>query len=402
MKNEVVIVDYLRSPFSRSRPREPDRDAFNRLRMDVVLGMLYRKLVERTGVKAEEINDVISGCALPVKENWSYGGRFPLFLAELPETVPATFVERQCASSMAAIRVGAMEIMSGFSDIVLVGGYEHMTHVPMQAEYMLEFVDPCPDLMTDPRYEKYDLATGMNMGLTAEKLAEMRKDVITKEDMDRWSVESHQKAAKALEEGYFKGEIMPIDAPQADGSVMRVDRDLSIRPDTTLEKIASLPPAFKEDGVITAGNSSPLNAGATAMMLMSRKKAEEYGLKPLASIVSLGWGGVNPGVMGRGPVPASRMALQKAGLKVEDIDYWEINEAFAIVTLNAIYELGIPDKNRVNVKGGAIAIGHPLGASGCRLVGTLARILQEKRGTYGLATPCVGGGQGEAVIIKRE
>ena len=402
MKNEVVIVDYLRSPFSRSRPREPDRDAFNRLRMDVVLGMLYRKLVERTGVKAEEINDVISGCALPVKENWSYGGRFPLFLAELPETVPAVFVEKQCASSMVSIRVGAMEIMSGFSDIVLVGGYEHMTHVPMQAEYMLEFVDPCPDLMTDPRYEKYDLATGMNMGLTAEKLAEMRKDVITKEDMDRWSVESHQKAAKALEEGYFKGEIMPIDAPQADGSVMRVDRDLSIRPDTTLEKIASLPPAFKEDGVITAGNSSPLNAGATAMMLMSRKKAEEYGLKPLASIVSLGWGGVNPGVMGRGPVPASRMALQKAGLKVEDIDYWEINEAFAIVTLNAIYELGIPDKNRVNVKGGAIAIGHPLGASGCRLVGTLARILQEKRGTYGLATPCVGGGQGEAVIIKRE
>ncbi|TDA30315.1 MAG: acetyl-CoA C-acetyltransferase [Hadesarchaea archaeon] len=402
MKNEVVIVDYLRSPFSRSRPREPDRDAFNWLRMDVVLGMLYKKLVERTGVKAEEINDVISGCALPVKENWSYGGRFPLFLAELPETVPAVFVEKQCASSMVAIRVGAMEIMTGFSDIVLVGGYEHMTHVPMQAEYMLEFVDPCPDLMSDPRYEKYDLATGMNMGLTAEKLAEMRKDVITKEDMDRWSVESHQKAAKALEEGYFKGEIMPIDAPQADGSIMRVDRDLSIRPDTTLEKIASLPPAFKEDGVITAGNSSPLNAGATAMMLMSRKKAEEYGLKPLASIVSLGWGAVNPGVMGRGPVPASRMALQKAGLKVEDIDYWEINEAFAIVTLNAIYELGIPDKKRVNVKGGAIAIGHPLGASGCRLVGTLARILQEKRGTYGLATPCVGGGQGEAVILKRE
>lgn len=402
MKNEAVIVDYLRSPFSRSRPREPDRDAFNRLRMDVVLGMLYKKLVERTGIKPEEINDVISGCALPVKENWSYGGRFPLFLAELPETVPAAFVEKQCASSMVAIRVGAMEIMSGFSDIVLVGGYEHMTHVPMQAEYMLEFVDPCPDLMTDPRYEKYDLVTGMNMGLTAEKLAEMRKDVITKEDMDRWAVESHLKAAKALEEGYFKGEIMPVEAPQADGTVMKVDRDLSIRPDTTLEKVASLPPSFKDGGVITAGNSSPLNAGATAMVLMSRKKAEEYGLKPLASIVSLGWGAVNPGVMGRGPVPASRMALQKAGLKVEDIDYWEINEAFAIVTLNAIYELQIPDPKRVNVKGGAIAIGHPLGASGCRLVGTLARILQEKRGTYGLATPCVGGGQGEAVIIKRE
>jgi len=401
MKNEVVIVDYLRSPFSRSRPREPDRDAFNRLRMDVVLGMLYRKLVERTGVKPEEIDEVISGCALPVKENWSYGGRFPVFLAELPETVPAIFVEKQCASSMVAIRVGALEIMAGFSDIVLVGGYEHMTHVPMQAEYMLEFVDPCPDLMTDPRYEKYDLVTGMNMGLTAEKLAEMRKDVITKEDMDRWAVESHMKATKALEEGYFKGEIMPVEAPQADGTIMKVDRDLSIRPDTTLEKIASLPPAFKEGGVITAGNSSPLNAGATAMMLMSRKKAEEYGLKPMASIVSLGWGAVNPGVMGRGPVPASRMALKKAGLKVEDIDYWEINEAFAIVTLNAIYELQI-DPKRVNIKGGAIAIGHPLGASGCRLVGTLARILQEKKATYGLATPCVGGGQGEAVIIKRE
>ncbi len=398
---EAVIVDFLRSPFSRSRPREPDRDVFNKLRMDTVLGMVYKKIVERTGVKPEEINDVLTGCALPVKENWTYGGRFPVFLAEFPETVPALHIDRQCASSMATIRLGALEIMSGFADIVLAGGFEHMTHVPMQPEYLMEFVEPSSELATNPKYEHYDLLTGMNMGLTAEKLAEMRKDVITKEDMDKWAVESHKKAAKALEEGYFKGEIIPVEAEQADGTVKVIDRDMSIRPDTTLEKVASLPPAFKEDGVITAGNSSPLNAGATGVMMMSREKAEEYGLKPMASIVSLGWAAVNPGVMGLGPVPASRNALKKAGLKVEDIDFWEINEAFAIVTLNAIYELGI-DPKKVNIKGGAIAIGHPLGATGCRLVGTLARILQQTGKTYGLATPCVGGGQGEAIIIKRE
>jgi len=208
-------------------------------------------------------------------------------------------------------------------------------------------------------------------------------------------------AAKALAEGYFKGEIIPIEVTLADGTKQVIDRDMAIRADTTMEGLAALKPAFRPDGQITAGNSSPLNAGATAMMLMSKEKAKEYKLKPLATIVSMGWAGVEPAIMGKGPVPASKMALKHAGLDVKDIDFWEINEAFCIVALYAIKMLGI-DPNKVNVKGGGTAIGHPLGASGTRLVGTLARILDMEGGTYGLANACIGGGQGVATVIKRE
>jgi acetyl-CoA acetyltransferases len=241
------------------------------------------------------------------------------------------------------------------------------------------------------------------MGLTAEKLFDLRQKEpphITREEMDELAFRSHQNAAKALEEGFFKDEIMPVEVTLADGTKKVVDHDLSIRADTTLEKIAAVPPAFKPDGAITAGNSSPLNAAATAMILMSKEKAKEYGLDPMAKIVSMGWAGVDPSMMGLGPVPASKMALKHAGLEVKDIDFWEINEAFAVVTVNAIKELGI-DPEKVNVKGGAIAIGHPLGATGTRLVGTLARILNLEGGRYGLATPCVGGGQGAATIIEK-
>jgi acetyl-CoA C-acetyltransferase len=250
-----------------------------------------------------------------------------------------------------------------------------------------------------PECKKYEYLTAVNMGLTAEKLLE--HTTCTREDMDRWALRSHQRAAKALEGRFFKGEIMPIEVTLPDGTKQVIDHDVSIRADTTLESLAQLKPAFKPDGSITAGNSSPLNAGATAMMLMSKEKAKEYELKPLATVVSMGWAGVDPSMMGMGPVPASRHALKNAGLEVKDIDYWEINEAFSIVPLYAIKELGI-DPDRVNVKGGAIAIGHPLGASGTRLVGTLARILNTEGGTYGLAVPCCGGGQGVATIIKRE
>ena len=206
-------------------------------------------------------------------------------------------------------------------------------------------------------------------------------------------------AAKAYEEGYFRDEILPIEVVK-DGQKIVVDRDLSVRPNTSLETLSKLPPVFKPGGVITAGNSAPLNSGASLVVLMSGRKVRELGVKPLAKIVSLGWAAVDPSIMGEGPVPASGKALAKAGLRVDDIDLWEINEAFAVVTLNAIKELGI-DENRVNIKGGAIAIGHPLGATGARLVGTLARQLQLYGKEYGLATACVGGGQGYAIIIQR-
>jgi acetyl-CoA acetyltransferase family protein len=398
---KVVIVDYLRSPFSRSRPQQPERDKFNPLRMDHVAALLVEKIVKRTGVNPSEINEVLPASAFGVWEQWTYGGRAITMLAKLPVNVPAVFVDRQCGSSMSAVHFGAMEIMTGYSDLVIACGMEHMTHIPMADP---RWISPPMALVEKEEYQMYEMETGFVMGLTAEKLfAEgKKKHGLTREDMDKWSLRSHQLAAKGQQEGFFDGEIMPIEVTYPDGTKETIDKDLSVRPTTTLEKIQSLPPAFKPDGgVITAGNSSPLNAGASCMMLASEEKAESLGLASLGTIKSMGWAGVHPSVMGKGPVPASRMALKHAGLNVGDIDFWEINEAFAIVTLWDMKELGI-NPEKANVKGGAIAIGHPLGATGARLVGTVSRILEAESGTYGLATACVGGGQGVATVIERE
>ncbi|MGQ9460219.1 MAG: acetyl-CoA C-acetyltransferase [Candidatus Bathyarchaeaceae archaeon] len=398
---EVVIVDYLRSAFSRSRPREPERDKFNSLRMDHAAAMLIEKIVERNKVNPLDIGEVQVASAFGVWEQWTYGGRSVVLLAHLPVEVPAVFVDKQCGSSMTAAHVGAMEIMTGHADITIACGMEHMTHVPMGADN--QWINPPMDLVTEDEYKEYEMETGFVMGLTAEKLFKeaAEKHGVTKEDMDKWALRSHQLAAKAQQEGFFKDEILPIEVTLPDGSKEVIDKDLSVRADTSLEAIQSLPPAFKEGGVITAGNSSPLNAGASCVMLASKEKAKKLGLTPLATVRGLGWAAVPPAVMGKGPVPASRMALKHAGLEVKDIDFWEINEAFCIVTLWAIKELGI-NPEKVNVKGGATAIGHPLGASGARLLGTLARILNVEDGRYGLATACIGGGQGVATVIERE
>jgi acetyl-CoA C-acetyltransferase len=357
-------------------------------------------VIQRTGITAEEIDDFIVGSAYGVSEQWTYGGRFPIFLANLPKKIPAKFVDQQCGSAMAAIHIGFMEIVMGFADIVMVGGMEHMTRVPMGPPLKEKgIVSPNMRLFMEPAYKHWDMETSTNMGLTAEKL--FAQTGFAKEDMDRWGTRAHQLASKAYQEGFFKDEILPIQAEQADGMRLLVDRDQAVRDDATLEGMRNLKPAFKPDGAITAGNSSPLNAAATSMILMSKETAKRKGIQPMATIRSIGFAGVDPSVMGEGPVPASRMALEKAGLQVKDIDYWEINEAFAIVALNCIKELGI-DPNRVNVMGGGTAIGHALGATGARLVGTLARILKVKNGRYGLANACVGGGQGVATIIERE
>lgn len=398
---KVVILDYLRSPFSRSRPQQPERDKFDPLRMDHVAAKLIENVVERRSINPSEIDEVIPACAFGVWEQWTYGGRSITMLANLPVEVPAVFVDRQCGSSMSAIHFGAMEIMTGYSDLVIACGMEHMTHVPMAEN---EWISPPMTLIEKEEYrEKYDMQTGFVMGFTAEKLFEegAKKHGITKEELDRWSFRSHQLASKGQEEGFFDGEIMPVTVTYPDGHTEIIDKDLSVRPNTSLELIQNLPSAFKSDGVITAGNSSPLNAGASCMLLSSEEKARSLGLTPLATIKSMGWAAVHPSVMGKGPVPASRMALKHAGLTVEDIDLWEINEAFAIVTVWDSRELGI-NPERVNVRGGAIAIGHPLGATGARLVGTLSRLLEVEGGRYGLATACVGGGQGVATIIEKE
>jgi acetyl-CoA C-acetyltransferase len=398
---EVVIAGYLRTAQSKSSLKDMTRDWFHKLRADDLLSKLLPEVIKRTGIKADEIDDFIVGTSIGVSEQWAYGGRTPLWLANLPKTIAAKFVDQQCGSSMASIHIGFMEIAMGYADIVMVGGMEHMSRVPMDGPLLEKkgLVILNPRLFTDPAYKHWDMATTTMMGLTAEKLFTQRG--FTKEEMDRWGTRSHQLASKAYKEGFFKDEILPVETEQADGKILVVDRDQAVRDDATLEGVKDLKPAFKSDGVITAGNSSPLNAAASSMILMSKEIAKEKGIQPMATIRSIGFVGVDPTIMGVGPVPASRMALEKAGLQVKDIDYWEINEAFAIVVLNCIKDLGV-DPDRVNVMGGATAIGHPLGATGIRLVGTLARILKVKGGRYGLANACVGGGQGVATIIERE
>lgn len=396
---EVVITGYLRTAQSRSRPKDPARDVFCRYRSEELLAKLMPELTKRNGIKPEELDDFIVGCATAVGEQWEYGGRFPIFLANFPKTLAAKFVDQQCGSSMAAIHMGFMEIATDNADIVMVGGMEHMTRVPMGGTTSdAGYVAPNLALFSAPEYLHWDMMTTLNMGLTAQKL--LKQSGLTREDMDKWSLRSHQLAAKAQAEGYFDDEILPIEAEQADGTVLTVKTDQAVETDATLEGLAQLAPAYRKDHLVTAGNSSPLNAAASTMILMAKETAEAKGIKPMATIRSIGFAGVDPTIMGAGPVPASQKALKKAGLQAQDIDYWEINEAFAIVALNCIKELGL-NPEKVNIKGGGVAIGHALGATGIRLVGTLARILEKQNARYGCANACVGGGQGVATVIER-
>lgn len=393
---EVVIAGYLRTAQSRSRPQDPARDWFGKMRSDDMLARLLPAVLEQAGVEADEVDDFIVGCAQAVSEQFTIGGRGPLILANLSKRTAAKCIDQQCGSAMAAMQTAYMEIAMGYADTVLTGGMEHMTRVPMGGDGA---IDTNLRFYMDPSLMRWDMQNSMNMGVTAEKLADIGG--IDRPAMDEWGVRSHQRAAAAQESGFFKGEILPIEVRQGDGSKMVVDKDQAIRPDTTLEGMQGLRTPFRKDGRITPGTSSPLNAGATSVLLMSKEGAEKKGIKPLATVRSMGFAGVEPNIMGAGPVPSTKRALDAAGLTAADIDFWEINEAFAVVALYAIQELGI-DPEKVNVRGGGIAIGHPLGASGGRLVGTLARILNEENGRYGCATMCVGGGQGVAMIIERE
>ncbi len=398
---EVVIVDYLRSPISRSRPNAPERDVLHEIQADVLLSMTIKKILSKAKFDPSEIDEVITGCANQVKENFLYGGRHPIFLSALPDTVAGMGVDRQCGSSMSSIHIGAMEIMTGNSDIVIAGGMEHMTRIPRGTDLTIRH-EELIDTEKYPEQAKYDLKNAYSMLQTAQKLWEQNQD-ITREDMDKFSINSHEKAIKARDEGFFDGEILPVEGTLPDGTKKIIKYDQSMRGGSTMETMAGLRLVSKginKDPQITPGNSSPLNSGAGCVVLMAKKRAEELGIQPMAKIISIAWTGVNPSIMGSGPVPASKKALAKAGLKVDDIDFWEINEAFAIVPLYAMKMLGIP-LEKVNVKGGALALGHPLGMTGMRLVGTLARILKTENGKFGLATACIGGGQGVATVIEK-
>ena len=388
--NPVYLTHYQRTAFSRAHPKKAGVDALEHWRADSLLAQLIDHCLDVSGIKPEHVDDVSVGCALAVKEQWSFGGRYPLWQSRLADQAASRLIDQQCGSSLAALRFGMMAIACGAVDIALAGGFEHMTRVPMGASLFQQGVLSVPELPDNGK--AYDLRVALNMGLTAEGLAE--KGSISREAMDAFAVRSHQRAHQAQQQGFFRDEILPI---SVNGQTFA--QDASIRPDSDPQTLAQLPPAFREDGIITAGNSSPLTSGASLLMLMSASALQASGATALARVLACVDRGTQPELMGQGVVPAVERLLQQNGLTVADIDLWEINEAFSVVPLYAMQTLGL-DEERVNIHGGALALGHPLGATGARLAGTLARALVRSQGRYGIAAACIGGGQGIALLLE--
>ena len=374
----VVIAGYQRSPFSLATKGE-----LARVRPDDLAAQVVRGLVEKTGVKVEDIEDLILGCAFPEAEQGFNLGRLVVLMADLPQTVGGVTVNRFCGSSMQSIHMAAGQIQLGAGEVFICAGVESMSRVPMTG------FNPMPN---PALYAKVPGAY-IGMGDTAENVA--TKWQISREQQEAFAVKSHEKATAARSEGRLKDEIVPISVKG--GSV---SEDGCIRPETTPEALAGLKPAFSTDGTVTAGTSSPLTDGASAVLVCSEDYAMKNGLTPLARLTSVGISGCAPEIMGIGPVGASRKALERAGLDAGAMDVIELNEAFASQSLACIRDLGLAE-DRINLDGGAIALGHPLGATGARIVGKAASLLQREGGKYALATQCIGGGQGIATILER-
>ena len=384
---KVVIVDAVRTPMGRSKG-----GAYRHVRAEDLSAHLMRSVLSRNPALAvESLDDVYWGCVQQTLEQGFNIARNAALLAEIPHRVPATTVNRLCGSSMQALHDAARAIMVGDASACLVGGVEHMGHVPMS-----HGVDFHPGLS-----KTVAKAAGM-MGLTAEMLAKMHG--ISREMQDAFAARSHQRAWAATQAGHFANEIVATSGHDADGVLKRYDHDEVIRPDTTAEGLAALRPAFDPvNGTVTAASSSALSDGAAAMLVMSESRAKELGLKPRAYLRSMAVVGCDPSIMGYGPVPASRLALKRAGLSVSDIDLFELNEAFAAQTLPCIKDLGLLEMldEKVNLNGGAIALGHPLGCSGARISTTLLHLLERRNAQFGLATMCIGLGQGIATVFER-
>jgi len=387
------LVDYKRSAFTRAHPVKKEVDPFSETRGDEILSQLINAQIANAKYAPTEIDDLSIGCALPVKEQWSFGGRYPVLLSNIGNQCASRSIDQQCGSGLTAVRFAALNIGSGAADICMAGGYENMSQIPIGPSLYKEGVLTIPQACYRPD-SGYAMEVVMNMGLTAENLAQIGH--IDRLKMDEFAFASHQKVAEAVKTSFFEDEILAISNHQG----LTVDKDGCLRSDTTLDKLSALSSVFKADGMITAGNSSPLSSGAALAVLMSETAVNRYNSQPIARIVACADCGVQPELMGQGVVPAINKALKMAKLSAEQIDCWEINEAFSAVPLYAIHQLKI-DPIKVNLKGGAISLGHPLGATGIRLVGTLARILQQEKGRYGCATACIGGGQGIAMIIER-
>jgi acetyl-CoA acyltransferase len=383
MRNAVVI-DALRTPVARA---SADKGYYRDVRSEDLSAHVINALVARTGVDPHRIDDVRWGCVQQQGEQGFDVGRIAALVAGLPIEVGGVTINRNCASSLQAINDAAMNIAANCEDIQIAGGVEHMDHVPMSKDY-----NPAPSL-----FRRHSEAI-MNMGLTAEYLA--AKYRIPRGKQDEFALRSHTLAAKATDSGAFEDEVVPTWGRDESGEKVQVTADQCIRRDTSMEALGALPPAFNPaGGSVTAGNSSPVNVGAAALLVMSEEKASELGLKPIARIRSMAVAGVAPEEMGIGPVPAVHKALKRAGLTLDQIDAIELNEAFAVQVLSVLKLLGIDDK-RVNTRGGAIAIGHPLGASGARIATTLLHRMKSEGAKYGLATMCVGQGQGVATIFE--
>jgi acetyl-CoA acyltransferase len=381
----AVIVDCVRTPIGRAHK---EKGIFREVRSDDLAVEVVRALVERTGIDTAEIEDVVLGNTQQQGEQGLNAARVVGLMAGLATQTGGTTVNRLCGSSLQALNQASHAIMAGFEDVQIVGGLEHMQHIPMDAG-----IDLNPKLFH--RTSKGALA----MGVTAEFLAQTQG--ISREEQDKFAVRSHQLAAAAQAKGEFKREMIPIYGRDEAGERILVDFDQCVRPDCSVESLAALKPAFMPGmGTVTAGNSSPLNDGAAALLVMSEEKAKSLGLKPLVRVVATAVVGVDPAVMGTGPVPAVKKALKRAGLTLDKIDLIELNEAFAAQAIACIRMLKL-DPEKINVRGGAIAIGHPLGASGARIATTLVNNMIDRGATLGLATMCIGVGQGIATIFER-
>ncbi|MGZ6256767.1 MAG: thiolase family protein [Candidatus Limnocylindria bacterium] len=393
-----VVVDGLRTPFGRYG------GALREVRPDDMAAHVIRALLERTGVEPAAVDDVILGAANQAGEDNRNVGRMAALLAGMPVEVAGQTVNRLCGSGMQAVIAAAHAITAGDGDLFVAGGVESMTRAPfVVAKASAAFPRGEQTLydttlgwrFTNPRLA--DAYYPYSMGETAENVVE--RCGVTREDQDRFALASHQRWAAAQAAGRFAEEVVPIDAPAGKGATTTIDRDEHPRPDTTLEQLGALKPAFKRDasGSVTAGNSSGINDGAAALLVTSEARAGDLGLRPIARLLSSAVAGVDPATMGLGPIPASRKALERAGLAMRDMDLVELNEAFAAQALPVMRELEL-DPEKVNVNGGAIAIGHPLGASGARLVATLLHEMRRRGARHGLATMCIGVGQGIASV----
>jgi len=383
----AVIIDAVRTPAGRRNGKLRDWHP-----VDLAAHVL-KALEVRNGLDPAIVDDVVMGCVMQVGEQSLNIGRNAVLAAGWPESIPSTTVDRQCGSSQQALHFAAQGVIAGAYDVAIAAGVECMTRVPMGASIVKDLGFPFPTSLLG-RYEKTGLPP---QGIGADMIADQWG--ITREDLDRFAAQSQQRAARATEEGRFRNEIVPVPV-KLEGHEEIMATDEGIRPDTTPERLATLKPAFKEDGKITAGNSSQISDGASACLVMSEAKAKQLGMKPRARFHSFAVAGADPVTMLTGPIPATRKILEKSGLSIDEIDLFEINEAFASVVLAWQKEFGV-SLDKVNVNGGAIALGHPLGCSGTKLAATLLNELERTGGRYGLQTMCEGGGMANAMIIER-